>query len=277
MEDQHWWFLARRQILCSLASESLPANTTGLVVDVGCGTGGNTAALAEDFSVHGIDASPTAIEIARGRFPELTFTCGDASEILKKDGDSVSLFLISDVLEHVRDDFLMLTRLFALARPGALFLITVPAEMALWSEHDESHGHYRRYSQERFERLWQGLPLTPLLVSYFNARLYPVIKLARMVSQMRGKSSGLAGTDLTLPPRPVNAMLQSIFAGEQKRLLSVLQNRTRGYRRGVSLIALLRRESGEIVPRPKPADLPPDYFDPERAVAGNTRCSAPGR
>ena len=67
----------------------------------------------------------------------------------------------------------LFSELLAAARPGTYFLLTVPADQGLWSEHDKSFGHYRRYDLHRFEQIWQGLPVTPLLASYYNTRLYP--------------------------------------------------------------------------------------------------------
>ena len=45
----------------------------------------------------------------------------------------------------------MLSELLAAASPGCYFLLTVPADPSLWSEHDESFGHYRRYDRARLE------------------------------------------------------------------------------------------------------------------------------
>ena len=39
-------------------------------------------------------------------------------------------------------------------------------------------------------------------------------------------------------------------------------NRQTPYRAGVSLMALLRRNPGPIVPRQKPSDAAADYYDP---------------
>jgi hypothetical protein len=45
-----------------------------------------------------------------------------------------------------------------------------------------------------------------------------------------------------MPPRPVNRALARIFAGEASRLVGLLRGRlSRGYARGSSLIAVLRR------------------------------------
>lgn len=265
IEQRHWWFVARRRIMRSLVRQVLPPERGETVVDVGCGTGANIAALAGDYRAVGIDTSADAIEFARRRFPRVEFLQGFAPEDLGSLAADARLFLLMDVLEHVRDDFRLLSELLAAASPGAHFLITVPADLSLWSEHDVSFGHYRRYDLARFTRVWQGLPVTTLLASSCNSRLLPLVKLSRSWSRRRGQTGGQAGTDFWLPARPMNRALEEIFAGEGRTLLDIVRGRSRrGYRHGVSLIALLRREEGEIEPRDKPFDLASDYHDPER-------------
>jgi hypothetical protein len=155
------------------------------------------------------------------------------------------LFLLTDVLEHIEDDRAMFSELVAAARPGCYFLLTVPADPALWSEHDESFGHFRRYDRARLEDVWAGLPVSTLLVSYFNARLLPVIRLVRTWNRRRGRAAGQAGTDFWLPNRPANCLLTATLAGEAARLVATLHGRNRSYRAGASLVALLRREEAD--------------------------------
>ncbi len=262
-ESVHWWFTARRRILRDLIARVLPPSRRSTVVDVGCGTGGNAASLSADYNCVGIDPSREAIDLARRRFPHVRFICGLAPDDLGSVAQEAGLFLLSDVLEHVPDDFALLSGLLAAAHPGAYVLITVPADLSLWSPHDESHAHYRRYDRRRLERLWDGLPVTDLLISHFNSRLYPVIKLTRMLNKWRGRAAGDAGTDVWVLPRPINCMLERVFAGERKVLTDLLEGRRhRGFPFGVSLIALLRRESGVVVHRRKPPRAALDYYDP---------------
>jgi len=156
----------------------------------------------------------------------------------------VDLFLLMDVLEHVPDDTALLAPLVTAAQPGSHFLITVPADMKLWSPHDVSFGHFRRYDRLRFERAWAGLPLTPVLVSYYNCRLYPLALLARTLSRLRKRAWGRAETDFTLPAQPVNKLLETIFSGESACLIHRMEGRrSAGYPVGVSLMAILRRET----------------------------------
>lgn len=244
------------------------------MVDVGCGTGGNFAPLVGDYELVGIDTSPDAIRLAQTRFPQVEFLVGSAPRDLGARAGRADLVLLTDVLEHVADDFLLLSQLLAAAKPGAWLLITVPAQPQLWSEHDESHLHYRRYDVPRLERTWQDLPVTPALVTYFNARLYPLIRAVRTWTRWRGRASGEAQTDLWLPPAVVNRTLTRLFAGESRRLTRWLEHPpARTYRRGLSLLAVLRREAGPIEPRSRPADVAPDRFDPYAHTQGGDALS----
>lgn len=255
IERQHWWFVARRRILRSLIEAVVPARQNRLLIDVGCGTGGNLAELAESYNCLGVDTSADGVRLAQRRFPSVQFICGKAPEALGDAAAEADLFLLTDVLEHVPDDFWMLSELLAAAKPGAQVLITVPADMALWSPHDEAFGHYRRYDAPRLQAIWQGLPVRQRLLSYFNARLYPAVRWVRDRNRRSGKAAGDAGTDFDLPSPPMNWLLRRIFEGERARLLRCLQRGNAGYRRGVSLVAVLERLPGEIQPRRVPEVL----------------------
>ena len=119
--------------------------------------------MAERYECVGIDASYEAVRLAQRRFPHLPFIHGLAPRDLAGDIERARLVLVTDVLEHVSDDFALFSELLAAARPGTYFLLTVPADPSLWSEHDRSFGHYRRYDRERFERIWRGLSVETLL------------------------------------------------------------------------------------------------------------------
>ncbi len=102
-----------------------------------------------------------------------------------------------------------------------------------------------------------------LLLSYFNTRLYPIARVVRAANRLRGRASGEGGTDLSMPPAVANRLLRRAFAGEATRLLAVVEGRTRRpYPTGLSLIALLRRGSGMIEPRPRPEGIPADQHAP---------------
>ena len=263
IEGKHWWFVARRKIISDIVHHVFPPPQAGAILDVGCGTGGNIAHFGGEYRCIGIDPTPVAIELSKQRFPAVEFICGMAPDDLGNLKKEVKLVLLTDVLEHVPDDFEMLSKLWEATTPGTLFLITVPADERLWSPHDESHQHYRRYDLPRLERLWKDLPATPLLVSYFNSRLYPLIRSARQMSRWLGRGSGVNQSDLKMPSNMANTVLKNIFAGESTGLLRQLEGQSaKGPGYGVSLIAVVRREEGNVTPHSRPGDVPEDIHQP---------------
>ncbi len=261
IEERHWWFVARRQILGTIIDAVLEPEAT--IVDVGCGTGANLAGLADRYNCVGIDASSEAIRLARLRFPAVEFIHGQAPRDLSRVIQQTRLVLLTDVLEHVADDFALFSELLAATTPGTYFLITVPADPNLWSQHDESFGHYRRYDAARFEQIWQGLAVQPVFTSYFNSRLYGIVKTIRGLNRWWGHARGAAGTDFAMPNPAVNALLTRYFAGERHTLTRLARGeQARPYRRGVSLMALVRREPGPVERRSKPAGVAGDFYDP---------------
>lgn len=242
MELKHWWFAARRRILAELLSACLPDRSDLLIVDIGCGTGGNLAALADSRRCLGVDASPEAIRLARESHPGIEFVRGEAPTHLPSELSEAAAVIGADVLEHVEQDSHALASIIESIPEGAIVLLTVPADMGLWSPHDVSHGHYRRYTRESLAQLWSDLPVETLLLSYFNARLYPLIRALRAISRWRRKAWGQAGTDLSMPPAMVNRLLEYVFAGEARNLIKTLRGqRPHGYKRGASLVAILRK------------------------------------
>lgn len=264
IEQSHWWFTARRRVMHDLVMRLMPPGRN-TVVDVGCGTGANLAALAGDFRCLGIDASCEAIDLARRKHPDVQFVHGFAPDDLGEAYAQAGVVLLMDVLEHVKDDFALFSQLFAAAQPGTRFLITVPADLRLWSQHDESFGHYRRYDDNRLARVWQDLSAMVMVQTYFNARLYPLVRLIRGVNRWRGQASGSCGTDFRIPRGPVNRCLESVFAGESRAVTKMIDRRRRPYRRGVSLLAVVERLPGSSPLRSKPDDLAADHFDPAAA------------
>lgn len=153
---------------------------------------------------------------------------------------------MTDVLEHVQDDRALLGSVVAAARPGARFLITVPADERLWSRHDEEVSHYRRYEVATLRAVWADLPVREIAFTHFNSRLLPAVWLVRRLNRLR--SFGATVAEFTLPPTPVNRVLERVFLGERHVVVRALRGGA-GYRRGVSILAAIERvaDSGGAV------------------------------
>jgi len=245
MEETHWWFTGRRKIIRRLVQQVLPPSAGGTLVDIGCGTGGNLAAFAGEYNCLGWDPSEEAIRLARRRFPGKQFLSGSLPETLASLPAPPDLILLLDVLEHIREDASFFSEIAGVVRPGGYLLITVPAGMELWSPHDVTFGHFRRYNRPELERLWEKESLSPLLFSHYNARLYPVVRCVRFWTRHRGQTLGEGQSDFQVPPAPINRLLEGVLSSEADELVRCLRgDRRRGFSQGVSLIALLQKQEG---------------------------------
>jgi SAM-dependent methyltransferase len=236
LEERHWWFTARRAILRALLHAISPPGRGTALVDIGCGTGGNVAAFAAEYDALGVDPSADALELARERYPGVTFLQGDDPAVARGHLARGGVLMMTDVLEHVVDDQSLFDQALATLPSGGTMLITVPNDPALWSPHDELFGHSRRYTTDTLRALWRNAAVDERLLSPFNARLQPVIALIR---RFRRHHRVRPGGDLGLSAGPLNGLLRRIFAGEAGALVAAIDRGAAPFARGVSLVAVV--------------------------------------
>lgn len=202
LEDAHWWFAGRRAVIWALLRRAgVPSGVR--LLDAGCGTGRNLLEFGGLGTGVGVDPSPEAIAFCRDRGIEGA-TQGTIETLAFGDG-AFDLILATDVLEHLRDDRAGLRELRRVAAPGALLLCTVPAYRWLWSEHDDEHHHYRRYTLRRLRSRLGESGWRPLSWSYFNTVLLPPIAAVRRLGRVRDSARG--ASDLRLTPAGLNRLL----------------------------------------------------------------------
>jgi SAM-dependent methyltransferase len=234
VEERHWWFLARREIVLAVAERVLPAGAT--VLDLGCGTGFVLVQLQQRYDAYGLDLSPIALGLCRGRGLSQV-SLGSPEDLSAVEGRRFEGVFLLDVLEHLDDDIGALRRIREVLSPGGAVIVTVPAFMFLWSHHDEINEHRRRYTRAGLADVLQASGFHLEQVSYFNSYLFPLAASARIAGRLFGEH---APGGLNVPRAPLNALLRRIFAAEKSRLV-----RSTGRRGappfGVSLIAVGRR------------------------------------
>lgn len=231
LEGRHWWFCARRQILKAVIERFAPRRESLRLLEAGCGTGGNLRMLSEFGQLDAFELDNEARQIARGKLPI------DIKNGMLPDGipfapglyDIVAAF---DVIEHVEQDVESLRRLKEQLAPGGRLVMTVPALPWLWSRHDETHHHYRRYTRGDLEAALVLAGLKPVKISYFNTLLFPAIAGVRLVKKVLGYEG--AGDD-AMPSPVVNEILKRIF-GFESRLVGRIPLPL-----GVSLLAVAER------------------------------------
>ena len=139
-----------------------------------------------------------------------------------------------DVIEHVEQDVASLSMLGQQLAPGGRLFMTVPALPWLWSKHDETHHHYRRYTRQSLEAALRQAGLRPVRVSYFNTLLFPLIAGLRLLrKQLHLKETA----DDAMPGAWTNVILKAIFGAE-----SAVVGRL-NLPIGVSLMAVAERSS----------------------------------
>lgn len=102
VEDEHWWFSARRDILEKII-ETLKLRRDAAILEVGCGTGGNLPMLARHGRVFGLESEPMAIDFARKRGCA-TIDQGWLPEDIPFAPLKFDLCVMTDVLEHLEQE-----------------------------------------------------------------------------------------------------------------------------------------------------------------------------
>jgi SAM-dependent methyltransferase len=209
MEDRHWWFRSRRRVIWALVRRARVA-ASPRILDAGCGTGRNLMELAELGPAEGVDISPHAVEFCQRR--GLSGVKLAALEDLPFEDGRFDLLVATDVIEHLPDDGPALAELRRVATPGARLIITVPAYNWLWSQHDTSWHHYRRYTRPLLRKRVRMQGWEPVVGTYFYSSMLPPVAAVRTLQRYR--SNGQAKSDLHLSPPALNRLLEMPVRGE---------------------------------------------------------------
>jgi SAM-dependent methyltransferase len=222
LEENFWWFSGMREITAALLDPFLPPGDR-LVLDAGCGTGGNLEWLARyagDGCVVGIDLISTAIEFCRKRnrgglvqasATDLPFAC-----------ESFDLITSFDVLVQIPGsgaDERAIREMFRVLKPGGVAFIRGAAYEWMKSGHDLALGTQRRYGLDELREKLKRAGFEILRETYANSLLFPVVAIRRLLL----KRIGLAGKGSDVKPLPqnlqwINRLMTSALLWEAKRL-----------------------------------------------------------
>jgi SAM-dependent methyltransferase len=212
-EDTHWWFVGRRSIIESiLRSLSLPK--TASILEVGAGTGGNLSLLERFGCVQAMELDAYAREHANKRSGVIVKD-GCLPDRLPFEDGQFDLICLFDVLEHVGPDVQALKAVSRLLKPTGRLVITVPAYSWMWSDHDVTLHHFRRYSIRTLREALAAAKLSDVRLTYFNAFLFPLAVFARAANSV---FKGNRSPGSKVPNRFVNTMFLNIFRGERHLL-----------------------------------------------------------
>lgn len=238
LEDHHWWFRGRLMMTEGLLRRHvLPAFPSGRprLLDIGCGTGLFLERRAGDCESMGVDLSPQALGYARGRrLPRLTRA--DAARLPFPDA-SFDVLTAFDLIEHVRDDQGLVDEIWRVLRPGGFLLATVPAHPILWSGHDVSLHHHRRYRRGQFNDLFAPDKWETVRMSASFTLIFPVAVIIRLGRRLcRARRPPTSDTHET--PAWLNRALIALHGLEAAWL------RRHNLPIGISLITIRRKRAG---------------------------------
>ena len=200
LEDAHWWYRERRHLLGRMIDGLRP----GTALDIGAAGGGNTRVLrSAGWSVTALEYGAEGAEVAAER--GLSVVRGDATA-LPVDAASLDLVVAFDVLEHIVDDDTAVTEVRRALRPGGMFLVAVPADPKLWSDHDVAVDHVRRYTRETLRDVLERNGFEIASMTSWNVLLRPVVALRRRKAN---------GSDLETVHPVVNLGLRVIVTVER--------------------------------------------------------------
>jgi len=212
VEDAHWWYRQLRRVVRFHLERFLPGWRDAAILDAGCGTGANLAALEGSGRRVGLDLSADALAGCRTRdLRELVR--GDATALPFADG-SFDAVLSMSVIYHawVRDPAAALRELHRVLRPGGLLLVDVPAYASLYSAHDEAVMTARRFRASELRALVEGAGFTVLRTTHWITLLFPAVWLARKL-RFFAKGRDFETTE-TAEAGGTNALLDALMRAE---------------------------------------------------------------
>ena len=231
VENRHWWFRARRDLLIGLLAGRLEEGAR--LLDLGSGTGFFLEAAEEKWEVHGLDPSEDAVEAcrARGLSGVRQGRIEDAEKTFPLRFDAVTLL---DVIEHIDDDIGALRTAKNLLKPTGVLLVTVPAYQWLWSGHDVINEHRRRYTRRSLAEAFSEAGISIEGVTYFNGLLLPLAVAARLGGRLLRRAPPKESKP---PPAPIGAVFERVFRFEKRFLC---RKKLRGLPVGLSVIGVGR-------------------------------------
>jgi SAM-dependent methyltransferase len=182
----HWWFRGKAELVNAVLARWAPS--TGLLVDVGAGSGGVTSMVRWRGRRVALEGSPRLVTNARSR--GLDAVQADVLRLPFK-ARSASAVCLLDVIEHLRKPVASLAEARRVVAGDGVVVVTVPAHEWLWSATDEALGHHRRYTMPALRADLAQAELHPLWMSHAFSWCVPPVWLVRRAKRSSAVELGI--------------------------------------------------------------------------------------
>src|SRR5690348_4925133 len=208
LEEGHFWFRARNELIVHVLQRFFPRARS--MLEIGCGTGYVLRGITEslpDLRVSGSEIFLEGLGFAARRLPAADLFQMDARRIpYESEFDVIGAF---DVIEHIEEDEQVLQEAHRALHPGGGILITVPQHPWLWSAQDENACHVRRYQHRELREKLHAAGFKIIFSSSFVSLLLPLL-LASRLRKRKSTRRGEINSELT-PHAVVNGALYHVL------------------------------------------------------------------
>lgn len=232
-EDRHWWYHALRETAAREIARRLPPQDTipPRLIDLGCGTGGQTLFLHRrfpQFEITGIDLD-VALKYAKTRGAECQWIEASAEDLPMPDDYFDSAVSFDMLCNGSVTEKPALKEAFRVLKPGGILYVNVPAFGFLTGPHDTAVNNVRRYSRGRLKKLLNEGGFQIEEICYWNSLLFLPGLAARLLSRAARRKQ----SDLGISSGWINGLLKAVLAFERALSFS--------FPFGMSLFAVVRK------------------------------------
>ncbi len=213
LEETHWWFAGRREILEATvgALNGLPAEV--LILDAGCGTGLNLKIFQRWGETFGFDVKEEALRYCRKR--KLSRLARADVQRMPYKSQSFDLIFILDVLSHraVFSDLEALRSAHHVLKRGGFLLVSDSAFNFLLSRHDHAFHIQQRYTCEGMRKKLTAAGFEVVKTTYFNFFLFVPIIIFRFWDKL-WQGDDIPVSHLNRVNSGLNRLLYLVFKAE---------------------------------------------------------------
>ena len=214
-EREHFWFHGFRRFVRPLldeAARSLGGRHDLRILDCGCGTGHNLAMLRRYAPSVGVDLTFSGLHYGRQQGERLLAQASaTALPFADRLFDIVTSFDVIYALDE-QSAAAALTEMYRVMRPGGYLVLNVAALPALRGNHSVLGGEVQRYTRPVLRGYLERAGFSVKRLTYTNASILPLLAAVRLGQRLRGHRESTR--EISVPVRPVNAMLSGILAVE---------------------------------------------------------------